>query len=85
MYVMADSLRVQQVVVSLVNNAVKYTEPGGSIRLTVEATAHQLVIEVQDNGVGISPEFLPRVFDLFRQGTEPANGVFPGWASASHS
>ena len=77
-YVMADSLRVQQVVVNLLNNAVKYTEPGGSIRLAVEATANQLVIEVQDNGVGISREFLPRVFDLFRQGAEPTNGVFPG-------
>ena len=77
-YVMADSLRVQQVVVNLLNNAVKYTEPGGSIRLTVAAAADHLIIEVQDNGAGISREFLPRVFDLFRQGAEPANGAFPG-------
>lgn len=77
-YVTADSLRVQQVVVNLLNNAAKYTEPGGSIRLAVEVTADQLVIEVLDNGIGISRAFLPRVFDLFRQGPESTNGVFPG-------
>ena len=75
---MGDALRIQQVVVNLLANAAKYTEPGGAIRLSIEATPDQAVIEVRDNGIGIAPEFLPHVFDLFAQGSKPRDGEFSG-------
>ena len=76
--VLADAVRVQQVVTNLLVNAAKYTNPGGLIRLAVEATGDLIVIEVRDNGVGISAALLPRVFDLFRQGEQLPTGTFSG-------
>ncbi len=66
----ADPLRVQQVINNLLTNACKYTEPEGSIFLTVEAGGNDVSIEVRDTGIGIPPDVLPRVFDLFHQGIE---------------
>ncbi len=63
-----DSARLIQVVTNLLHNAAKYTEPGGRIALTLEATASGIVLSVTDNGRGIAPELLPHVFDLFEQG-----------------
>jgi CheY-like chemotaxis protein len=54
-------------VVNLLNNAAKYTEPGGLIRMTVSQEGTEAVIRARDNGVGIAPELLPRVFELFTQ------------------
>ncbi len=66
----ADPVRLVQVVGNLLNNAAKYTQPGGQIGLTVERLRDQVTVHVVDNGVGIEPEFLPRVFDLFTQGDQ---------------
>ncbi len=63
----ADRVRMAQVFSNLLNNAAKYTEPGGSVSLTAEQTGAQVVVRVRDTGVGIPPEVLPRVFDLFTQ------------------
>jgi signal transduction histidine kinase/CheY-like chemotaxis protein len=63
-----DQVRLAQVVGNLLNNAAKYTPNGGEIRLTLEHRNGDAVITVRDNGVGIAPELLPRVFDLFVQG-----------------
>ncbi|MGP0063489.1 MAG: PIG-L family deacetylase [Isosphaeraceae bacterium] len=52
----------------LLNHAAKYTERGGQIRLTARREEAEIVIRVQDNGIGIPPEQLPRMFDLFAQG-----------------
>jgi CheY-like chemotaxis protein len=52
----------------LLNNAAKYTDPGGRIRLDVECNEETVVVHVRDTGVGISPQLLPRVFELFMQG-----------------
>jgi PAS domain S-box-containing protein len=63
----ADPTRLEQVLVNLLNNAAKYTEPGGRIRLLAEREDDQLVIRVEDSGVGIPPAMLSRIFDLFTQ------------------
>jgi signal transduction histidine kinase len=63
-----DPVRLAQVVTNLLGNAAKFTDPGGHIRLSAEAEAGQVVLRVRDNGRGIAPDLLPRVFDLFRQG-----------------
>ena len=62
-----DPLRLEQIVVNLVSNAAKYTERGGCIELLVERHGAEAVLRVRDNGIGISPDLLPRIFDLFVQ------------------
>jgi PAS domain S-box-containing protein len=64
----ADPTRLSQVFSNLLNNAAKYTEPGGDVALVVEPRGGEVVVTVRDSGVGIPPEMLPRVFDLFTQG-----------------
>jgi CheY-like chemotaxis protein len=66
-WVEADPARIEQVVVNLLNNAAKYTEANGLIRMTVSQEGNEAVIRVRDNGVGITPELLPHVFELFTQ------------------
>jgi PAS domain S-box-containing protein len=63
----ADSARIEQVLVNLVTNAAKYTEPGGSIRIELRRDGTDAVLAVRDSGIGIAPDMLPRVFDLFAQ------------------
>jgi PAS domain S-box-containing protein len=62
-----DGPRLQQIVSNLLMNAIKYTPAGGKIVLELESDAREAVLRVKDTGVGISPELLPRVFDLFVQ------------------
>ena len=66
-WVFADSARLEQMLVNLLNNAAKYTNEGGHIWLTIEKEDQEAVIRVRDTGVGIAPELLPRIFDLFTQ------------------
>src|SRR5262249_28453108 len=63
----ADPMRLEQVVVNLLNNASKYSEPGSPVVLELAREGSDAVIRVRDSGLGIAPEMLPRVFDLFTQ------------------
>jgi PAS domain S-box-containing protein len=63
-----DVTRLSQVVLNLLNNAVKYTPEGGNIRLAVEVEGGQAVVRVADTGIGIPADLLPKIFDLFTQG-----------------
>jgi signal transduction histidine kinase len=65
----ADALRLEQVLTNLLTNAAKFTDPGGDIRLAAEGHAGAIVLRVRDSGRGIPPDLLPRVFDLFQQGS----------------
>jgi len=62
-----DVTRLCQILANLLNNAAKYTPEGGHIQVSAERDGAQAVISVQDSGIGIAPEMLPRVFDLFAQ------------------
>jgi PAS domain S-box-containing protein len=62
-----DPTRLAQVVANLLNNAAKYTDRGGLIALTAAREGDEAVVRVRDNGIGLSAEMLPRVFDLFSQ------------------
>jgi signal transduction histidine kinase/CheY-like chemotaxis protein len=63
----ADATRLEQVVVNLLTNSAKYTDEGGHIWLTAQQEDGECVLRVRDTGVGIAPELLPRIFDLFTQ------------------
>ncbi|MBN9517096.1 response regulator [bacterium] len=65
--VVGDPTRLAQVLANLLNNAAKYTDEGGHVRLAVAAEGGAAVARVRDTGIGISAEELPRVFDLFAQ------------------
>ena len=67
-WVDADTVRLDQVIGNLVVNAVKYTPRGGTVRVAVRREGDEAVLTVSDDGMGIEPELLPRVFDLFVQG-----------------
>ena len=64
-WVEGDRARLKQVVVNLLDNAIKYTAEGGEIAMTVGAIDSKAILEVTDNGIGIPPEALPRIFDRF--------------------
>ena len=73
MIVYADSVRLEQIFTNLLNNAARYTRQGGQIWLTARQEASSAVVSVRDNGIGILPGMLPRLFDMFAQ--ERRNGV----------
>lgn len=66
----ADIARTDQIITNLLVNAVKYTDPGGQIRVEVGAVGSQAFVKISDNGIGISAELLPRLFEVFVQGRQ---------------
>jgi len=66
-YVEADPARLAQVFSNLLNNAAKFTDRGGRLNLTLRVDSGEAVVSVKDNGIGIEPDMLPRLFDLFSQ------------------
>jgi len=66
-YVDGDGARVVQVFANALNNAVKFTPRGGHIWFTAECRSDEAVVRIRDNGLGIAPDVLPRVFDMFQQ------------------
>ena len=66
-WVLGDPTRLEQILTNLLNNAAKYTDPGGGVWLTAERDAGEITLRVRDTGVGIPSDLAPRVFDLFMQ------------------
>jgi signal transduction histidine kinase len=71
-WVEADVVRLAQIVSNLLNNSAKYTPNGGRISLTAAREGQYAVVRVRDTGIGIPPEMLPRIFDMFMQ-VEPTS------------
>jgi signal transduction histidine kinase len=65
--VMGEPVRLQQIAWNILSNAIKFTDPGGKVTITTETENGEARMTVTDTGVGISPDFLPHVFDRFRQ------------------
>ena len=68
-WVDGDPTRLEQIATNLIDNALKYTPPGGTIDVAAHEDAGEIVLTVRDSGVGIAPELLPHVFDVFVQGS----------------
>jgi CheY-like chemotaxis protein len=66
-YLNADPVRLGQIIGNLVNNACKYTDPDGTVALTVQREGDSALIRVADTGIGIAPEILPHIFEMFTQ------------------
>ena len=77
-FVRGDPGRLQQVVWNLLSNAIKFTPAGGSIRIMVTRDERQVSVSVVDTGAGIAPEFLPHVFDRFRQADQTSTRAYGG-------
>lgn len=77
-YVKGDEKRLVQVVSNLLNNAAKYTAPGGAISVDLSVTDTEVCVEVSDNGVGIEPAIQKSVFDLFEQVQRTSDRVLGG-------
>jgi PAS domain S-box-containing protein len=67
LYVHGDFVRLVQCVVNVLTNAAKYSDPHGKVRIEMRPDGSEAVIEIADNGIGIPPELLPKIFDLFVQ------------------
>jgi signal transduction histidine kinase len=76
--VRGDANRLQQVIWNLLSNAVKFTPEEGLVTVTLHRNAHEAVIEVRDTGQGIDPEFLPFVFERFRQADSSTTRSYTG-------
>lgn len=76
--VLGDPMRLQQIIWNLVSNAVKFVPREGSVRVSLRRVNSQIELSVLDNGPGIEKEFLPYVFDRFRQGDSAANKKYSG-------
>jgi signal transduction histidine kinase len=77
-HLFADSVRLAQVIANLLNNAAKFTMPGGQISLHTELDGYTVRIKVRDNGIGIAPGQLASIFDLFSQGGHAPDRVQDG-------
>ena len=82
MWLEADPTRLRQIVSNLLDNAAKYTDPGGTVLLTAVSQGEEVVVKVRDTGVGISADMLPRIFDRSRKRTLRWIGRAAAWALA---
>ena len=73
-----DTNRLQQVLANLTSNALKFTDPGGRVTVTVTVRAGRAELAVAYTGIGMSPEFLPNAFDRFRQADASLTRAYPG-------
>lgn len=73
-----DQNRLEQIVLNLANNAIKFTPPGGTVTLKLTKTETTALLEIKDTGIGIKKEFLPHIFDRFRQADSTTQRNYSG-------
>jgi PAS domain S-box-containing protein len=87
-YVLGDATRLQQIIWNLLSNGIKFTPPGGLVEIYLESQADYARIQIKDTGIGINQQFLPYVFDYFRQqdgtNTRKFGGLGLGLAIVRH-
>lgn len=66
-YINGDLVRLSQILTNLLNNAARYSNPGGSVKLRADQVGSNVIISVEDTGIGIAPEIMPQIFDMFKQ------------------
>ena len=81
-FVNTDADKYQRVVTNLVSNAIKYNNPGGFVHVRISFGEHEFITEVEDNGVGINPEFKSKVFEPFGISSAQKRSSFPGYKSS---
>lgn len=77
-WIEVDPTRLGQILVNLLNNAAKYTEPGGQVWLSATHQGQEVTLRIRDTGVGISNELLPKIFDLYTQGNHSSGETHGG-------
>jgi signal transduction histidine kinase len=80
-YMNGDPTRLEQIVCNLIHNAAKYTPELGTVTIQMEGYSESIIVRVKDNGMGISPRLLPRIFDSLRRHRSPWIGHREAWAS----
>lgn len=78
---MTDADKLQRIVTNLVSNSIKYNKPGGFVKIIIKAEETKLIVEIEDNGVGIKPEYFQKVFEPFGISSASKKGSFPGYRS----
>jgi PAS domain S-box-containing protein len=76
--ILGDANRLQQIIWNLLTNAIKFTPGGGEVRLEVRQGAESVSLTVTDTGIGIAPEFMPHIFEPFRQAESPSTRIHGG-------
>jgi signal transduction histidine kinase/integral membrane sensor domain MASE1 len=76
--VSGDAARLQQVMWNLLSNAIKFTNAGGSVAIAIRTAEDTATVEVSDTGIGIAPQFLPRLFERFWQADDTSTRVYGG-------
>lgn len=77
-WVWGDRIRLRQVALNLVNNAIKFTPPGGAVNLSLSSQGGQIVLQVRDTGIGIRPEEQVKIFEAFYRSERSVVGGYPG-------
>ncbi len=78
MNVSADKFRISQLITNLLNNAIKYSHAGGKIRVVLSANNHNVILSVEDKGIGISKDNQTEIFNKFYRVDSPSNRSYPG-------
>lgn len=78
---LTDADKFQRIVTNLVSNAIKYNKPGGFVKIYVKTEDAKLIVEIEDNGLGIKPEYFQKVFEPFGISSARKRGSFPGYRS----
>jgi len=76
-----DADKFQRIVTNLISNAIKYNNPGGFVKILVRPEQSALILEIEDNGIGIKPEYFQKVFEPFGISSVMRKGSFPGFRS----